>query len=496
MLQTLLLISLLLPLLFIFFKPKSKSNTNSPPKSYPLIGHYLSVYTNRHRLIHWTSDAVRNSPTSTFLLRRPFGQSRVITSNPSVVQYILKTKFSSYQKGDIFRTTLFDLLGDGIFNVDGDAWKFQRQLSSHEFNTKSLKHFVEKVVDAELNERLIPMLTNATVNNTVLDLQDILQRFAFDNVCKIAFGYDPENLISSLPQAKFACAFEDAVRICSERFRTITPLVWKLKSLLNMGSEKRLKQAVLEIREFANKIASEKKQELDDKSSIQSVDLLSRFLSSGHSDEKFVTDMVISFILAGRDSTSAALTWFFWLVFKNPEVENEIVKEVNEKSDSPVFDEVKEMVYTHAALCESMRLYPPVPVDTKAASEDDVLPDGTLVKKGMMISYHPYAMGRLEKLWGKDWMDFRPERWLEKDETTDNLRLKTIDPYMYPVFQAGPRICLGKDMAFLQMKRVVAGVLRQFKVVPAVDEGSEPVFVAALTSKMKGGFLVKFKERK
>ncbi|MFS7900218.1 putative cytochrome P450 [Helianthus anomalus] len=114
----------------------------------------------------------------------------------------------------------------------------------------------------------------------------------------------------------------------------------------------------------------------------------------------------------------------------------------------------------------------------------------------MMISYHPYAMGRLEKLWGKDWMEFRPERWLEKDETTDNLRLKTIDPYMYPVFQAGPRICLGKDMAFLQMKRVVAGVLRQFKVVPAVDEGSEPVFVAALTSKMKGGFLVKFKERK
>ncbi|KAI3802337.1 hypothetical protein L1987_30468 [Smallanthus sonchifolius] len=66
---------------------------------------------------------------------------------------------------------------------------FQRRLSSHEFNTKSLRHFVEHV-DSELNERLIPILTIAAANDTVLDLQDILQIFAFDTICKIAFGHD------------------------------------------------------------------------------------------------------------------------------------------------------------------------------------------------------------------------------------------------------------------------------------------------------------------
>ena len=93
-------------------------------------------------------------------------------------------------------------------------------------------------------------------------------------------------------------------------------------------------------------------------------------------------------------------------------------------------------------------------------------------------------------------MEFQPERWLENDDAAEKKIFRARDPYVYPVFQAGPRICLGKDMAFLQMKRVVAGVLRQCKVVPAVDDGSEPVYVAALTSKMKGGFLVKIKERK
>ncbi|KAL7601001.1 hypothetical protein Lser_V15G27142 [Lactuca serriola] len=486
---------LLPPLLFIFFKLfHTNADEKSPPKSYPFIGNYVSFYTYDQGLTQWTSEAIHNSPNFTFLLRRPFVQNRVLTGNPANVQHMLKTKFSTYQKGDIFRSTLFDLLGDGIFNVDADEWKFQRQLSSHEFNTKSLRHFVENVVDDELNKRLIPILTAAAANDTVLDLQDILQRFALDNICRIAFGYDPAYLTPSLPKAKFAVAFEDAVRISSERFRMITPLFWKFKRFFNIGSEKRLKEAVAEIRQFTTNILNEKKQAL----TTEPVDLLSRFLNSGHLDEKRLTDIVISFILAGRDTTSAALTWFFWLLYKNPAIESEVVNEVKdkEKSDSSIYDEVKDMVYTHASLCESMRLYPPVPVDTKQASADDVLPDGTVVKKGMMVSYHPYAMGRMESIWGENWMDFRPERWLEKDDTTEKMKFRAKDSYIYPVFQAGPRICLGKDMAFLQMKRVVAGVLRQFKVVPAVDDGVEPVFVAALTSKMKGGFPVKIKERK
>lgn len=501
-LSTSLLLCLLVPLFCFFFlnfktfvRNFLASKSSKIPRSYPLIGSYFSILANKERRAQWTSDIVRSSPNLTFTLHRPLGHRMIFTANPSTVQHILKSHFHVYEKGDVSRRTLSDFLGEGIFNTDGNNWKFQRQVSSHEFNTKSLRKFVETVVDTELSERLVPILAAAADNKTVLDFQDILQRFAFDNICKIAFGYDPAYLLPSLPEAEFAVAFEDATRISTQRFNAPVPLIWKVQRALNVGSERKLKAAVDQVREFAKQIIKEKKAELQEKSSIDSVDLLSRFLSSGHSNEDFVTDIVISFILAGRDTTSAALTWFFWLVFGNPNVENKIVEEIKEKSESPVYDEVKDMVYTHASLCETMRLYPPVPTDTKEATEDDVLPDGTVVRKGNRVTYHPYAMGRIEEVWGSDWAEFKPERWLERDGLSGKWNFVGKDSYTYPVFQAGPRICLGKEMAFLQMKRVVAGVLRRFKVVPATEEGAEPVFMAYLTSKMKGGFPVRIFER-
>lgn len=491
-----------IPLLFLFIKKtlsfgSPKRNNSHLPRSYPFIGSYFSILANVHRRIQWTSDIVRNSPGLTFALHRPLGKRAIITANPASVQHILKTKFHIYQKGDEFRNTLADFLGDGIFNADGSNWKFQRQVSSHEFNTKSLRKFVENVVDTELSQRLIPILAESAANGTVIDLQDILQRFAFDNICKIAFGYDPAYLLLSLPQAEFAVAFDEATRISSERFTLPFPLIWRIKRILNIGSEKQLRKYVNEVHQYAREIIREKKQEFGENPSLESVDLLSRFLSSGHSDEDFVTDIIISFILAGRDTTSAALTWFFWLLSGKPEVENKILTEIREKSETPVYDEVKDMIYTHASLCESMRLYPPVPLDSKEAVEDDVLPDGTAVRKGDRVTYHPYAMGRVKGVWGSDCEDFRPERWLEKEENAGNGKWSFVgrDSYTYPVFQAGPRICLGKEMAFLQMKRVVAGVLRRFKVVPAIENGADPVFVAYLTSKMKDGFPVRIVER-
>lgn len=286
--------------------------------------------------------------------------------------------------------------------------------------------------------------------------------------------------------------------ISSTRFESVIPLMWKIRRLFQIGAEKELTKAIKVVREFAGEIMREKKLELQEKSELNSVDLLSRFLSSGHSDEVFVTDIVISFILAGRDTTSAALTWFFYLVAKHPNVENEIIREIkDQKSDqTSIYEEVKDMIYTHAALCESMRLYPPVPSDGKEVMGDDVLPDGTVVHKGNRVLYHPYAMGRSEKLWGADWEEFRPERWLERDDqVSGKWRFIARDQYIYPVFQAGPRVCLGKEMAFLQMKRVVAGVLRGFRVVPVVELGKEPVFISYLTSKMEGGFPVRIEER-
>ncbi|KAF4387169.1 hypothetical protein G4B88_024741 [Cannabis sativa] len=450
-------VSQILPLIFVIlitlifiFRQKSKnsikpsSSSTQLPKSYPIFGTYFAASANKHRRLEWFTELLQNSPTATFVINHLIGPRQIITANPDVVRHILSSNFCNYQKGESIRVNLTDFLGDGIFCADGKSWKFQRQISSYEFNNKSLRKFVETVVDSELNDRLLPFLSAAadrgSGNGKILDLQDLLQRFAFDNICKIAFGYDPAYLLPSLPESKFAVAFDEATKISGERSVALIPLLWKIKRFIGIGSQRDLAVFVSEVRNFAMTIIKEKNKELAEKSSLESVDLLSRFLSTGHSNEKFVTDIVISFILAGRDTTSAALT------------------------------------------CKEVR-------------NDDVLPCGTAVRKGEKVTYHPYAMGRMESIWGKDWAEYRPERWLEWEEKTEKWRFVGRDPYSYPVFQAGPRICLGKEMAFLQMKRVVAGVMRRFEVVSAVEEGVEPVFMAYLTSKMKGGFPVMIKER-
>lgn len=118
----------ILPLISLFFfklltnfSSSPKKSTNSSPPSYPLIGSFIEIFVNKDRRIQWTSDLVKSSPSSTVVVQRPLGEVSILTANPANVQHILKSRFDIYQKGDGFRRTLSDLLGNGIFNADGQV---------------------------------------------------------------------------------------------------------------------------------------------------------------------------------------------------------------------------------------------------------------------------------------------------------------------------------------------------------------------------------------
>ncbi|XP_021905662.1 cytochrome P450 94B3-like [Carica papaya] len=477
-------------------------STNGPP-SYPFIGCLLSFSQNCHRLLDWYTELLSQSPTNTIVVNRLGARRTIVTANPENVEYILKTNFCNFPKGKPFTELLGDLLGRGIFNVDGELWSTQRKLASHEFSTRSLREFVVKTLQEEVEERLIPVLDEAMERQTVVDLQEILRRFAFDVVCKVSLGTDPCCLDLSRPLPALVIAFDSASEISAMRAMEPMYAVWKIKRTLGLGTEKKLKEAikvvhgsVLEIVQNKKKILGSDQENQNDAVANHSEDLLSRLLSAGH-DEEIVRDMVISFIMAGRDTTSAGMTWLFWLLSKNHKAEEMIVHEVNSviqkkggddktKTTSLDFEALKELHFTKACLCESMRLYPPVAWDSKHAADDDVLPDGTRLDKGDRVTYFPYGMGRMETIWGKNRLEFRPDRWLEEGD-------QGVNPYKFPVFQAGPRVCLGKEMAFIQMKYVVTSVLRQFEIKPFRKD--RPVFVPLLTAHMSGGFKVLIKKR-
>ncbi|KAJ7972069.1 putative Cytochrome P450 [Quillaja saponaria] len=476
-----------------YYNNSSQKPTKTGFKTYPIIGALPEFLKNRHRFLDWTTDVLADCPTNTATLWRPGKARGFLTANPLNVEHMLKTNFDNYPKGDLFTIPLHDFLGQGIFNIDGEPWKVQRKTASYGFNSKSLRNFVMDNVRVEIQTRLVPVLAKAAKTGHVLDLQDILERFAFDNVCKLTFNFDPCCLgDDGTVGTELAQAFEDATNLSSGRSRYAFPLLWKIKRHLNVGSERRLAESIAVVHAFADKIIMSR---LAHK--IEDEDLLSRFIQKEEISPEILRDIIISFILAGRDTTSSALSWFFWLLSSRPDVTKNILKEletirvrnkkINGDNDTYSFDELRDMQYLHAAISESLRLYPPVPMDSKACQSDDTLPDGTIVRKGCLVTYHTYAMGRMESIWGKNSQEFLPERWLD-----ENGICRRESPFRYPVFHAGPRMCLGKDLAYMQMKSIAATVIERFGI--AVENKSvDPLL--SLTLRVRGGLLVRVKDR-
>ncbi|KAF2307079.1 hypothetical protein GH714_024733 [Hevea brasiliensis] len=410
------------------------------------------------------------------------GNHGVMTADPVNIEYMLKTNFNNFPKGKYYRDRFQDLLGDGIFNADAELWKDQRRTAKTEMHSsRFISHSYQTMQDL-VHLKLLKLTEKLVKSGDCFDLQEMLLRFTFDNICTAAFGVDPGLLMP--------------------------PFVWKSMKFLGIGYEKRLSTAIKIVHEFAEETVKDRRNKLIKLGSLKDhSDLLSSLMDIEYTEkgknqlqfsDKYFRDFCVSFILAGRDTTSVALAWFFWLVHNNPNVENNILCEINEilglrecwkENDDIVFteEELKNMVYLQAALSESMRLYPSVPTEMKEVIEDDVLPDGSVLKKGARALYCIFSMARMESIWGKDCLEFKPERWIRDGKFVNENQFK------YAVFNAGPRLCLGKKFAYLQMKMVAASTLLRYSV--KVVEGHEVVPKITTTLYMKNGLLVTLKPR-
>ncbi|XXG86736.1 hypothetical protein AAC387_Pa11g1570 [Persea americana] len=372
---------------------------------WPLVGMLPSLALGlRTDMYEWISEVLhRRGGTFTFKGPAMSNLNCVVTADPRNLEHLLKIKFSNFPKGEYFRDTVQDLLGDGIFSADDETWRRQRKIASIEFHSAEFRHMTAESLVQLVHSRLLPVLEKSMASGRPINLQDILLRLTFDNVCMIAFGVDPGCLSPGLPEIPFAKAFEDATEATVTRFVTPT-VVWKTMRYLDVGVEKKLRKSIERVDEFADEVIRTRRKELElglDSKTMAKSDILTVFMRLKDDDgkpfsHKFLRDICVNFILAGRDTSSVALTWFFWLIDLHPSVEERILEEIcgiigeresckEEEGDGNVIfrpEEVKKMEYLQAAISESLRLYPSVPVDHKEVVEDEVFPDGTELKKG------------------------------------------------------------------------------------------------------------------
>ncbi|AAC27155.1 Similar to cytochrome P450 gb/X90458 from A. thaliana [Arabidopsis thaliana] len=469
---------------FIFFQCLLLHKKTPKPllTNWPALGMLPGLLLQVPRIYDWITE-VLEATDMTFCFKGPClsGMDILLTVDPVNIHYILSSNFANYPKGMEFKK-IFEVVGDSIFNVDSGLWEDMRNSSHAIFSNQDFQMFWVSTSVRKLRQGLVPILENAADKNILVDLQDLFQRFLFDTSLILMTGYDPKCLSVEMPKVEFG----DAVDGVSDGvfYRHVKPVfLWRLQYLIGVGVEKRLKRGLAVFDQLLEKIITAKREEINSHgthhpSRGEAIDVLTYYMTMDTtkykylepSDDRFIKDTILGFLIAARDTTSSALTWFFWLMSKNPEAINKIRQEVNKKM--PRFDpaDLEKLVYLHGAVCETLRLYPPVPFNHKSPAKPDVLPSGHRVDEKWKIVISMYALGRMKSVWGDDAEDFRPERWI-----SDSGRLKHEPSYKFLAFNAGPRACLGKKLTFLQMKTVAAEIIRNYDIKVVEGHKTEPV---------------------
>ncbi|KAF5815158.1 putative cytochrome P450 [Helianthus annuus] len=462
-----------------------------PITNWPLIGMTPHLLLNIHR-IHDYATHILTVSDGTFMFKGPWFANidMLVTSDPANIHHMLSKNFHNYPKGPEFRK-MFDLLGDGIFNSDHELWEIHRKTTMSLLKHPEFHTLLETNIKNKLEKGLLPLLNFVSSHHQETDLQEIFQRFTFDAICVLLLDYDPESLCIDLPFVPCEKAFTDAEEALL--WRHILPEeVWKLQRRFGIGKEKKLSDAWKVFDEFIYKCLDLKDENKEEDKSGLLTSLIRGFDgqrgTSGDS-RKFIKDTILNLMIAGRDTTSTALSWFFYLLAQNPIVEKNIRDEIKKhlggrKWESLSIKELGELIYLHGGICEALRLYPPVAFEHKSPAAADVLPSGHAVDEHARIILSFYSMGRMEGIWGEDCMEFKPERWFSSGGG-----IKHEPSYKFTAFHAGPRTCLGKEMAFVQMKMVATAIIHHYHV--GLVEGHNVRASDSILLQMKYGLKVR-----
>lgn len=448
------------------------------PGGLPILGHTLLMARNLDRFQDWlveTSVARNGEP---FVLRQPGKNDWLFSARPEDFDQILRVHFDTFIKGPQVRELLDDFMGENIVIINGHRWKFQRKALVNLFTARALRDHMTPIVQ-KCALALQRVFAKAAEEDDVIDVHHIMGRFTLETFAEIEFGAQL-GLLESGEDHAFETAIDDANHISLERF-AVPMWVWKLKRWLNVGSERRLRENMAVISSFVMNCISgaieRRKERLEAAARGEPLgpvakDIVSILLDSEDQTgepvlPQDVFNISLAGVLAGKDTTGDATSWLMHLLHENPRVENKLRAELlaripklaMEESYVPSMEELDAIAYLEATIRESLRLKPPAPCVTQHCTQDTVFPDGTFVPKGMDTTLLYHASALLPSVWGPDATEFKPERFLDEN---DSNKLLVLPANKFIAFSAGPRKCVGRKLAMIEMKVVTACLVSRF----------------------------------
>ncbi|PMD38765.1 putative cytochrome P450 alkane hydroxylase [Hyaloscypha variabilis F] len=372
-----------------------------------------------------------------------------VTQDPENIEALLSTHFQDFELGPRSKA-MRAMIGEGIFTQDGATWKHSREVLRRQFvrmQYQNLKGFREHL------ESLIERLNTCS---GVTDLQPMFYRLTLNTTIAMILGQPVESFKHEIGDL-FSKSFDKASLVTATRVR--------LGDMYFLYRPRGFFKACETIKRYTYQFVTDALQR-EAETPVESEK--TSFITELHRDNQdlqLVRDQVLNVLIAGRDTTAATLSYAFHLLLRNPNV----LKALGHEIDTVVGREkditrahIQQMPYLHNVLKETLRLYPPVPINTRFCKKTTALPVGggpdgrspLLVREGMPVAYSVYHMHRRKDLYSPDPLAFRPERW-------DGSELANIG-WGYLPFNGGPRLCLGKDFGLMLASCGIVRVIQEF----------------------------------
>ncbi|XP_075973822.1 cytochrome P450 4C1-like [Anticarsia gemmatalis] len=422
--------------------------------------------------------------------------------NPEDIETITST-IKHNEKSALY-VLLSPWLGEGLLLSKGTKWQERRKILTPTFHFNILRQFFE--VMEENSYQLVESL-GKTAGETI-DIVPYITECTLQTICETAMG-TKLNDKTTQGAKPYKQAMKDLVQVMYQRATKIplysdfifylSPLGRKQSKLLKIVHDftgRVIQDRTEYIQKYGINYGDDTANNDDDiyvyrekKKKIAMLDLLITAADDGLIDKQGIQEEVDTFMFEGHDTTAAGLTFCLMLLANHKEVQDKIFAELNEifgDYKGPIkVEDLNKMKYLECCIKESLRLYPPVHFISRNLKEPVVLSNYE-VPAGVFCHIHIFDLHRREDIYPNP-LEFKPERFFPENS-------KGRHPYAYLPFSAGPRNCIGQKFALMELKCVVAAVLRQFELIP-VTRPSDVEFVADLVLRNNGPVQLKCVKR-
>jgi cytochrome P450 len=376
----------------------------------------------------------------------------IVTTNPAVIQHVLKTNADNYEKSEIQVKRMGHFLGKGLLTTHGEAWKTQRRLIQKGFDRKQLEA-LSAIMQDSLSESLREF--DRKVQTGPVDIYPHLMKMTFAMVARSLFGAKLKDEDIDQVSQTICTVQEFIVR------QTLQPY---LNPWFSATGELR-KHEEMRYRADAILMAYIKQR----RHSEPGHDLLQTLMDARYADGEGMSDELVlsesmQLLVAGHETSSNGLSWLMYLMSTRPEVLDKVRQEFDAVlGDGPLtHSNVMQLEYTAQVIMEGLRLYPPFwMIDREALADDRV---GDLeIPKGSTVIVYVYGAHHAARYWEN------PETFDEQRFSKANVAQRT--PFTHLPFGGGPRGCIGGNYAMLQMLMILSVLLRKydFELVPGQD---------------------------